>query len=355
MSSRRAEPAEAPPLEQLVAAVGPVDEAARAQAERRSDQLAKPPGSLGRLETLGAQLSAIAHRCPPPVPQRPWLLLAAADHGVHAEGVNAWPQEVTATIVEAACTGQSVSAVLARAGDIPITVVDVGLAHPAADHAALVRLPVRAGTRNLAAEDAMTPAEVRAAIAAGAGTARGMINVGADVLLLGEMGMTNTTSSACLIAAATHEPAAAVTGTGAGADESTLRRKIQIVERAAKRCEGTEPLEALAAVGGFEHAALVGAMLAAAAERVPVVLDGVITNAAALYAVALQPNVAAYLVASHRSPESGATAALSRLQLTPLLDLSLRLGEGTGALLAAHLVVAAAAVLTETATLQELA
>lgn len=343
-----------PTLEQLIAAVTPVDEAARADAQRRSDQLAKPPGSLGRLETLGAQLSAIAHRCPPPVPQHPWLLLAAADHGVHPEGVNAWPQHVTAAIVDAACTGRSVSAVLARAAGIQMTVLDVGLAHPTGDHAHLVRRPVRAGTRNLAVEDAMTPGELRAAIAAGADAALGMINNEADLLLLGEVGMTNTTSSACLVAVATGRPAAEVTGTGAGADEATLRRKVQIVEHAVRRCMGRGPLEVLAAVGGYEHAALIGAILAAAAHRVPIVLDGVVTNAAALYAVQLQPRVADYLVASHRSSEAGAAAALTHLQLAPLLDLQLRLGEGSGALLAAHLVLAAAAVLTETATLQDL-
>ena len=343
------------PVEALVAAVAPVDEAAAAAARQYHDALAKPPGSLGHLESVGAQLAAIACHCPPPEPSHPWLLLAAGDHGVHREGVNAWPQEVTAVIVAAACGGRSVSGALAGAGGIDMTVLDAGLAHDPGDLPALVRRPGGAGTRNLHREPAMTLEQCRATITASAAVVHGMVDDGADLLLLGEMGMANTTVSAGLIAAVTGAAAADVTGTGAGADGPILARKLAVVEAAAGRAADLEPLAVLATIGGYEHAALVGAMLAAAGRRIPVVLDGVVTNAAALIAVGLQPSVAGYLIASHRSAEPGATVALSRLGLRPLLDLDLRLGEGSGALLATPLVTAAAAVLARTATLDELA
>lgn len=345
-------PAEVPSLESLVDGVAPVDEGARAVALRRHDELAKPPGSLGALESLAGQLAAVAGGAPA-VPRLPWLLLAAADHGVHAEGVSAWPQEVTAAIVATACRGESVSAVLAEASGVAMTILDVGLAHDPAAEEGLLRHPVRAGTWNLATEDAMTVAEARAAIDVGARVVGGMINQGADLVLLGEMGIGNTTASACLIAALAGAPAGDVTGRGANADDAVLSRKMRVVEVAVQRCAGLPPLEILAAVGGFEHAALVGAILAAAGQKVPVLLDGMITNAAALVAAALQPNVAGYLIASHRSTEPGATVVLDALGLEPLLDLELRLGEGSGALLATPLVMSAAAVLERTATLSD--
>lgn len=344
---------EAPPLESLVDNVRPVDDTARNAALRRHDQLMKPPGSLGGLELLAAQLAAIAGG-PPPVPTMPWLLLAAADHGVHAEGVSAWPQEVTAAIVAAACRGQSVSAVLAESSRSALTVLDVGLVHDPDVEDGAVQWPVRAGTRNLAVEDAMTEEEARAAISAGARVVTGMVHDGADLVLLGEMGIANTTASACLIAALTDSPAADVTGRGANAGAAALARKIRVVAAATRRCHGFTPLQILAAVGGLEHAALVGAILAAAGHRVPVLLDGMITNAAALVAVALQPSASGYLIAGHRSTEPGAAVALDALGLLPLLDLGLRLGEGSGALLAAPLVTSAAAVLARTATLRDL-
>lgn len=343
-----------PTLETLIAGVAPVDEDTRGAVLRRHDALAKPPGSLGTLEAVAAQLGAIAGQCPPPVPRTPWLLLAAGDHGVHAEGVNAWPQEVSAAIVGAVCQGRSVSAVLAAAAGIPMTVLDAGLAHDPGDQPHLVRHPVRTGTRNLHVEKAMTANEARSAIGVGAAVAEAMITDGADLLLLGEMGIANTTSSACLIAAATGAPAARVTGRGAGADDAVLARKVAIVRAAADRCQATAPLDILAALGGFEHAALVGAMLAAAARHVPVILDGVVTNAAALIAVALQPRLAGYLIASHRSVEPGAGVVLPMLGFEPLLDLHLGLGEGTGALLAAPLVTSAAAVLAGTSMMEDL-
>lgn len=343
-----------PTLETLIAGVAPVHEDARAAVLRRHDALAKPPGTLGTLEAVAAQLGAIAGRCPPPVPRTPRLLLAAGDHGVHAESVNAWPQEVSAAIVAVACQGGSVSAVLAEAAGIPMTVLDAGLAHDPGDQPHLVRHPVRKSTRNLHEENAMTSNEARSAIGAGAAVTEAMIADGGDLLLLGEIGMANTTSSACLIAAATGAPAARVTGRGAGADDAVLARKVTIVRAAADRCQTKAPLDLLVALGGFEHAALVGAMLAAAARHVPVILDGVVTNAAALIAVALQPRLAGYLIASHRSAEPGAGVVLPTLGLEPLLDLHLGLGEGTGALLAAPLVTSAAAVIAHTTMIEDL-
>lgn len=341
------------PLESLIETVAPVAEGARLDALRRHDELVKPPGSLGALESLAGQLAAIAAG-PPPVPGAPWLLLAAADHGVHAEGVSAWPQEVTAAIVDVACRGESVSAVLADTSNVAITVLDVGLVHDTTTLEGLLRHPVRAGTRNLAIEDAMTADEVRAAIKLGAAVVNGMIDEGADLVLLGEMGIGNTTASACLIAALTSARAVDVTGRGANADDAVLSQKIRVVQAAAQRCAGRPPLQILAAVGGFEHAALVGAILASAGRRVPVLLDGMITNAAAVVAAALQPNVGGYLIASHQSTEPGAAVALNKLGLEPLLDLGLRLGEGSGALLATPLVINAAAVLARTALLSDI-
>lgn len=343
-----------PTLEDLVAGVAAVDEDARRAARERHAALAKPPGSLGVVEAVAAQLAAVTGRCPPPAPRAPCLLLAAGDHGVHAEGISAWPQEVTAAIVAAACSGRSVSAALAGAGGVRLVVLDAGLAGDPGEHPDLVRRPVRSGTRNLRWQAAMTVAEAREAVGAGAGVARGLLSQGADLLLVGEMGIGNTTASACLVAALTGAPAAEVTGRGAGADEATLARKTAVVTAAAGRCAGLGPLEVLAEVGGFEHAALVGALLAAAGRRVPVLLDGVVTGAAALVAVALQPRLAGYLLASHRSAEPGADRVLASLGLRPLLDLDLRLGEGSGALLAAPIVRAAAAILADSALLDEL-
>lgn len=349
-----------PPYPPLIAAL--VDDVRAAAADaadaaaRRHDALAKPRGSLGRLENVGARLSAAAGRCPPPVPSAPAVVVAAADHGVHAHGVTPWPQQITRLMVETICAGRAATSALARTVGAQVVVIDVGCVEPAADHPRLRRRRVRAGTADLVTGPAMTRDEAVRAVAAGSDVAGALIDGGADLLVTGDMGIANTTASACLVAACTGRAAADVTGPGAGADTQTLRRKIDLVDHALARHrpDPTDPLGLLAAVGGLEHAALVGVALAGAARRVPVVLDGVVTNAAALVAARLCPPVTGHLIAAHRSPEPGATAALAALGLSPLLDLGMRLGEGTGGLLAVPLIQAAARVLGEMAGIDDI-
>lgn len=342
-------------LEDLVAAVAVADADAAATARAQLDALAKPPGSLGRLEDLATRLAAIAGTSPPPVPRRPALLVACGDHGVHAQGVTPWPQAVTAAVVDAVCAGVAASGPLARQVGATTTVLDVGVVGDLRDHATLHRAPVRPGTADLMIEPAMTAAEAVAAMLAGADAVARQVATGADLVVLGEVGIANTTPSACLIAAMTGADAEEVTGRGAGADDVVLAQKIAVVAKAlARHGDGREPLDVLASLGGLEHAALVGACLAGAANRVPVVLDGVTTNASALIAAAMCPDVVAYLVGGHASSEPGAQRALAQLGVHPLLDLDLRLGEGTGGLLAVPLVQAAARLTNETARLTDL-
>jgi len=341
---------------ELAGDVEPADEAAAAAARARHDRLAKPPGSLGALEAVGARLAAVAGTCPPPVPARPVAVVAAADHGVHARGVTPWPQSVTAAMVRAMCAGDaSVNAIAAAVG-AQVAVLDVGVAGPPVEHPRARRARVRPGTRDLAAGPAMTREEAARALLAGAGLAEELLGSGCDLLVPGDMGIANTTAGACLVVALTGRAAGELTGRGAGADDATLERKRAVVASALDlhRPDAADPLGTLAALGGLEHAALAGAVLAAAAERRPVVLDGLAACAAALAAVAIAPAAAGYLLAGHRSPEPAAGAALDRLGLEPLLDLGMRLGEGTGGLCAVPLVVAAARVLAEVATIAEL-
>lgn len=345
---------------ELVGRVGAVDDAAAEAARRRCERLATPPGALGALETVGVRLAALAGACPPPVPASPAVLVAAGDHGVHAQGVTAWPQEVTAAMVSAFCAGKAgVNAVAATVG-ARVRVLDVGVAGDLTGldgHALLRRRPVRAGTSDCATGEAMSRAEACAALLAGADTTGELLGEGVDLLVPGDMGIANTTSAACLVAALTGRAPAAVTGPGAGADDETVARKTDVVAAALDRhglWSGADALSVLGAVGGFEHAALAGATLAAAAAGVPVVLDGVSTVAAALAAVALCPEAEGCLVGGHLSPEPGAGLGLSHLGLEPLVDAGLCLGEGTGGLLAVPAVSAAARALGEVATLDEL-
>lgn len=340
---------------ELVAAIRPVDTSAAVAAQAHLDALAKPVGSLGRLEDLAARLAAIASTCPPPVPDHPALLVACGDHGVHAQGVTPWPQQVTAAVVDAVCAGVAASGPLARQVGATTTVLDVGVIHDLADHPTLHRAPIRSGTDDLMVDRAMSDADAQAAVLAGAHAAARLVAAGADLLVLGEVGIANTTPSACLIAAMTDADADDVTGRGTGIDDATHARKIEVVAKAlARHGDGRDPLDVLASLGGLEHAALVGACLAGAANRVPVVLDGVTTNAAAVVAAGLCPEVVDYLVAGHSSTEPGAQRALAHLDLEPLLDLGMRLGEGTGALLAVPIVQAAARMTAETAKLTDL-
>jgi nicotinate-nucleotide--dimethylbenzimidazole phosphoribosyltransferase len=315
-------------------------------------RLTKPAGSLGELEHLAVRLAGLAGACPPPLPEPAALAIFAGDHGVHAQAVTPWPQEVTGQMVANFLAGGAVVNAFARQVGASVTVVDVGVRHPIADAPGLVQANVRRGTRDLAVEPAMTAEEALAAVQAGIRVAGDLVDAGARCLLTGDMGIANTTPSAALIAALTGAAPQAVTGRGTGIDDTTYAHKVSVVAGALARhdLDAGDPLAVLAAVGGLEHAALAGFLLGAAARRVPVIVDGVIAASAALVAAALAPDAVAAMVAGHRSAEPGATVALDHLGLTPLLDLGLRLGEGTGAVLALPVVAGAVRVLHEVAT-----
>jgi nicotinate-nucleotide--dimethylbenzimidazole phosphoribosyltransferase len=329
-------------------AVEPVDQAAARAATELHLRLTKPPGALGRLEAAGVQLAAIARQSPPPVPEPAAVAVFAGDHGVLSEGVSPWPVEVTAQMVGNFCAGGAAINVLARHAGASVVVVDVGVASPCPPHPALIEANVRRGTGNIAVEPAMSDDEAERAIAVGAEVAARLVDEGARCLVTGDMGIGNTTPSAALIAALTGRPPAEVTGRGTGIDDETLARKIAVVERALARHAADE--DPLASLGGLEIAALAGFILGGATAGVPVVIDGVIACAALLAASAREPNVLGYCVAGHRSSEPGAAMALSHLGLTPLLDLELRLGEGSGACLAVPVLQASAKILREMAT-----
>jgi nicotinate-nucleotide--dimethylbenzimidazole phosphoribosyltransferase len=322
---------------------------------RRQNSLTKPAGSLGRLEELSVQLAGIAGTCPPPVPTRPAVVVATGDHGVLAQGVSPWAQEVTALMVDSFCSGRAAVNALAGIVGARVTVLDVGVAAELPGHPRLRRVKVRSGTEDLTERPAMTRNEAARALLAGAGVTEELVAAGVDLLVVGDMGIANPTPAACLIAAFTRSRPEDVTGRGAGIDDATWEIKVKVVERALTRhrLDPGDPLGVLAAVGGLEHAAITGLILGGAAARVPVVLDGVSTNAAALAARAIAPGAVDYLIAGHRSVEPGASAALARLGLDPLLELSMRLGEGTGGLLAIPLIRSAAAALGEMSTFEE--
>lgn len=338
-------------LDQARAAVRPVDDASRRAAAELSDRLTKPRGSLGLMELLGGQLCAITRSCPPPVPEPVTVCVFAGDHGVVEEGVTPWPQEVTAQMVANFLHGGAAINALARQVGARVLVVDVGVANPIASAPDLIERNVRRGTANLAVGPAMSREEASAAIDVGIAVAQEAVDGGAALLVGGDMGIGNTTPSAAVISALTGRPASSVTGRGTGIDDAALSRKAAVVGAAVRRLgPGPDPLTTVAEVGGLEIAALAGLAIGGAALGVPVVLDGVVAGAAALVATGLVPEVLGYLVAGHRSVEPGATAVLEHLGLRPLLDLGLRLGEGTGAVLAVPVVQASARVLREMAT-----
>jgi nicotinate-nucleotide--dimethylbenzimidazole phosphoribosyltransferase len=339
-------------LDDTLAAIRPADSVALAEARERQGRLTKPPGSLGALEDVSVRVAGLLGTCPPPVPSRPAVAVFAADHGVHAQGVTPWPQEVTRQMVGNFLAGGAAVNAFARQVGAEVVVVDVGVAGELDDAPGLLRRTVRHGTRDLAVEPAMTTDEAVEALEVGIAVARELVAAGHDVLLTGDMGIANTTASAALTAAFTGAPAEAVTGRGTGVDDETLARKTDVVRRALDlhRPDPAHAVAALAAVGGLEHAAIAGFVLGAAAARVPVVLDGVIAGAAALVAAALAPDCLDACLAGHRSAEPGHAVALQHLGLRPLVDLELRLGEGTGAVLALPLVQAAVRALGEMAT-----
>ena len=368
-------------LRALAGRIVATDSAAAAEAQRRLDGKTKPRRSLGRLEDLVCQLAAIrGDASPRPRPAKA-IVVMGADHGVAAEGVSAYPQEVTGQMLLNFARGGAAINVLARQAGARVVVVDMGVAHaPTFEHGNPGRVPepsrdglaqaepalfhastpeIRAcrigpGTANFARGPAMSRAQALAALAAGAALADELARDGVGLIGIGEMGIANTTASSALAAVFTGAPPGEVTGRGTGIDDATFRHKVDVIRRGltVNRPDAADPVETLAKVGGFEIAGLAGVVLGAAAARVPVVVDGFIAGTAALAAVRIAPPAAGYLIASHRSVEAGHRLVLQELGTKPLLDLDLRLGEGTGAALAMQLIDAAIAIDAEMATFE---
>ncbi len=339
-------------LDEVRSAIRPLDAAAMAAARQRQAIMTKPAGSLGQLEDVSVQLAGLAGSCPPPMPEPAAVAIFAADHGVHAQGVTPWPQEVTAQMVANFLDGGAVVNAFAAQAGAEVVVVDVGVNAALSQMPGLLPRKLGLGTADFTTGPAMTRDQAVAAIGVGIEVARDLVAAGNRCLLTGDMGIANTTASAALIAAFTGQDPASVTGLGTGVDSATLARKVEVVRvgLALHRPDPADPVGVLAAVGGYEHAALAGFIIAAAALRVPVILDGVIAGAAALAACAVAPDAAGCLLAGHRSVEPGHTISLEQLGLRPLVDLELRLGEGTGALLALPIVQSACRALREVAT-----
>ncbi len=328
-----------------------LDQAAIQQAQQRQDQLTKPQGSLGLLETLSIQLAGITQQCPPSI-QKPIIIVAAADHGVAEFGVSAYPSSVTAQMVANFLIGGAAVSVLARHAGAELLIVDAGVQTAISSAAAHFRSEwLGAGTKNLAIEPAMSQAQAQSALERGIALANQLADAGHDLIALGEMGIGNTTAAACLTAIYCQQTAAAVTGHGTGVQAAQYQRKIEVVAQAVARVgENSAGLNPLIEVGGFEIGLLAGVILGAAQRRVPILVDGFITTAAALVAQALAPKAIDYCIAAHCGAEPGHRIALQQLGLRPLLQLDLRLGEGSGAALAIPLVQAACHILGEMAT-----
>ncbi|MEV4558027.1 nicotinate-nucleotide--dimethylbenzimidazole phosphoribosyltransferase [Kitasatospora sp. NPDC049285] len=356
----RALPGEEPHdlLSETLRGIRPLDAKALGEAWDRQKRMTKPAGSLGMLEIIAAQLSGLSRKCPPPIPEPACVAIFAGDHGVHAQGVTPWPQEVTAQMVGNFLAGGAVVNAFAAQVGAEVCVVDVGVAAELPDAiqqgrtTGLLPRKVKPGTDDMTQGPAMSREEAQRAIEVGIETARDLVAAGNKVLITGDMGIANTTASAALISVFTGTDPAEVTGRGTGIDDATHTRKVEVIRQALElhRPDPADPIGVLSAIGGLEHAAIAGFLLGAASLRTPVILDGVIAGSAALVAKAIAPEVLAACIAGHRSAEPGHQAALAKLGLRPLIDLDLRLGEGTGALLALPLVQSAARAMHDVAT-----
>jgi nicotinate-nucleotide--dimethylbenzimidazole phosphoribosyltransferase len=343
-------------LESTLGAITPQDRGARARAKTRLDQLTMPHWALGRLMDLAMDLAGMTGSAVPRV-SRKAIVTMAGDHGVAAEGVSKYPAEVTRQMVCNFVAGGAGINALARLGGVRVVVVDMGVAgdlSALAEAGRIVDKRVAPGTRNIAAGPAMSREQAVQSLEAGIAVANDLAET-IDVFGAGEMGIGNTTPSAAIAAALTGAPAAEVTGRGTGIADVEWRRKVGVVERAlsVNRPDPRDGVDVLAKVGGFEIGGLAGLTLGAAARRRPVVVDGFASTAGAMIAYALCPTISEYLIAAHRSVEAGHALMHKYLGTEPLLDLRMRLGEGTGAALAMHLVEAAVRVLTEVATFDE--
>lgn len=342
-------------LAETLGRIAPADAGARQRAAARHLTLTKPPGSLGRLEEVSIQLAGIYGSDRPAI-RNSAVIVAAGDHGVVAQGVTGYPQAVTAQMMRNFLAGGAAVSVMARRLGVRQIVVDAGIAADELPPQPQLRaLRAGRGTGDVSRGPAMTRQQAQRCVEAGAGFADEAAAGGADLIATGEMGIGNTTAASAVTSAMTGTAPERTTGPGTGRTADELRRKIEVVRRALliNAPDPGDPIGVLAKVGGFELGVLAGVMLGAAGRRRAVVLDGFIAGAAALLAQRLCPPARDYLIAAHRSAEPGHQAALSHLQLRPLLDLELRLGEGTGALLAMPIIAAAAACLAEMATFAE--
>lgn len=341
-------------LSNTIEMIKPLDEGAMAEARARQNRLTKPQGSLGRLEALSVQLAGIQGK---PIPQirHKAIITMAGDHGVVAEGIGNWPQEVTAQMVYNFLHGGAGINIIAHQVGARIVVVDIGVATELEASPQLLSRKIAPGTRNICLGPAMTVEEAIKAVETGIEIVATEVARGLDIVGTGDMGIGNTTASSAICAIMTGKPVAKVTGRGTGITDEQLIHKVEVIKRAltVNHPDPRQPLDVLAKVGGFEIGGLVGVMLAAAAHRIPVVIDGFISGAAALIAVALSPRLKDFFIAAHVSAEAGHRLLLKHLGLKPLLDLEMRLGEGTGAALGIFLSETAARVLAEMATFTE--
>ncbi|KOX17527.1 nicotinate-nucleotide--dimethylbenzimidazole phosphoribosyltransferase [Nocardiopsis sp. NRRL B-16309] len=342
-------------LEETITAIGGLNPRAVEEARDRQNRMTKPPGSLGVLEEVSVQLAGLAGECPPPIPEPAAVAVFAGDHGVHAQGVTAWPQEVTAQMVQNFLEGGAVVNAFAEQVGAEVTVVDVGVVGDLPRAAGLLPRKVARGTADFTQGPAMTRAQALQALEGGIEVARDLVSAGNRCLVTGDMGIANTTPAATLVCALTGADPAQATGRGTGVDDAMYEHKVEVVRQAlaANPVDRSDPIGVLAALGGLEHAALAGFVLGGAALRVPVLLDGVIAGAAALVASAISPESMSACFAGHRSSEPGHTLALEHLGLRPLVDLEMRLGEGSGALLALPLLQGSARALRNVATFDD--
>ena len=341
-------------LDEVIKQIQPLDETAMQAARDRQNILTKPQGSLGRLEELSIQLAGMMAN-PFPSVERKAVIVMAADHGVALEGVSVYPPEVTPQMVLNFLRGGAAINVLARQVGARVIVVDIGVAADFDSAPGLIQRKVMPGTQNLATGPAMKRAEADEALQVGVNIFNEEYARGLDIVATGDMGIGNTTPSAAIASVMTGLPVAKVTGRGTGVDDAGLAHKIEIIKQALRvnQPDAKDALDVLSKVGGLEIAGLAGVMIAAASRRVPVVVDGFISTAAAMIAVGLAPSVRDYLISAHQSVEIGHQAMLKHLKLKPVLDLDLRLGEGTGAALAFHLIEASTKILREMATFDE--
>ena len=330
------------------------DSKSAGQAQERQNNLTKPTGSLGRLEALSIQLAGISARSRPTFPRKA-VIVMAADHGVTEEGISAYPSEVTKEMVVNFLNGGAAINVLARQAKARVIVVDMGVATDFEQAAGLLNHKIAKGTQNMRRGPAMDRQQAERSVQAGVEVVEAEIAKGLDILAIGEMGIGNTTPSSAITAVYTGLPVRQITGRGTGLDDSGFFHKVEVIEQsiAFNHPDPADALDVLSKVGGFEIGGLTGLILGAAAHRIPVLLDGFISGAAALLAVDLEQRVKPFLIASHLSVEAGHRAILEHLGLKPLLELDLRLGEGTGAALAFHLVDASVNTLNEMATFSE--